>query len=509
MTIIKRSLIYLLFLIITILIYLSFKKLNLFNNTDADSTRYMLSTLVQGEFTVIVLILTMSLIVVQLVTQSYSIRIIDLFREFPDFWALILVYGFAIFAGLYVLGMIGSSNINDIEAYISGLYYIGIFVYVILIPYTWQILDLLKPYTVIKMLAERMNQNDLAESKEDNKIKKMNDPTVPIIDIINNSLIRQDLETFEISLTTLSGHIKKTFEKENYNKEKISIRILNHITDIGKMAANQKNEPFTIIIIDHIVKIGKIMIRQKLDKSENNITNSLRFIGEIAVEHKLKDTIIIITNSIKDIGCLSSENDLNLTSEGCAHALGKIGILATVKKIEIWHEELYREDVTYFSPGMIYRIINALNTISQNFIKQNLVHATGTAIISLSEIAKCTIMLKQERMNNVNIHNIIIVLEDIGKELIKKVDTNKEFEEILIFLIKHIQAIGVYAIIYKYDSVIEYIKDLFEIFGEIATNKKLNYVNVQLNKSIVILGDKYKEFGYKNLSMIEDEFYIT
>ena len=68
-----------------------------FLHTDVDSARYMLSALVQSEAAIIAIVVTLSLVGVQLAAQSYSVRVVEVFRKTPDLWILLLIYGVAIF----------------------------------------------------------------------------------------------------------------------------------------------------------------------------------------------------------------------------------------------------------------------------------------------------------------------------------------------------------------------------------------------------------------------------
>ena len=55
-----------------------------FLHTDVDSARYMLSALVQSEAAIVALVVMLSLVAVQLAAQSYSARVIEVFRRTPD-----------------------------------------------------------------------------------------------------------------------------------------------------------------------------------------------------------------------------------------------------------------------------------------------------------------------------------------------------------------------------------------------------------------------------------------
>lgn len=70
-----------------------------FLHTDIDSARYMLSALIQSEAAIVALVVTLSLVAVQLAASSYSARVIEVFRRTPDLWILMGIYGIRFFMG--------------------------------------------------------------------------------------------------------------------------------------------------------------------------------------------------------------------------------------------------------------------------------------------------------------------------------------------------------------------------------------------------------------------------
>ncbi|HIE31892.1 MAG TPA: DUF2254 domain-containing protein, partial [Methanosarcinales archaeon] len=74
--------------------YGAFNYLNLYH-TDADSARYMLSAMVQAQAAIIAIVITLTLIAVQLTASAYSPRVIDIFKKNPDMWLLLGFYGFS------------------------------------------------------------------------------------------------------------------------------------------------------------------------------------------------------------------------------------------------------------------------------------------------------------------------------------------------------------------------------------------------------------------------------
>jgi len=112
-----------------------FANFNLFH-TDANSARYMLSALVQSQAAIVAIVVTLSLIAVQLTASAYSPRVIDIFKKNPDMWILLLSYGASIFYGLLVLKQIRAGDLRlipfliaPLEYHIFSAYVIGAFTF--------------------------------------------------------------------------------------------------------------------------------------------------------------------------------------------------------------------------------------------------------------------------------------------------------------------------------------------------------------------------------------------
>ena len=92
-----RIFVYSLLLLLVIFVgAIVFAKFNLFH-TDANSARYMLSALVQSQAAIVAIVITLTLIAVQLTASAYSPRVIDIFKKNPDMWILLGCYGVSIF----------------------------------------------------------------------------------------------------------------------------------------------------------------------------------------------------------------------------------------------------------------------------------------------------------------------------------------------------------------------------------------------------------------------------
>jgi uncharacterized membrane protein len=137
--------------------------------TDDDSARYLLSTLVQSEAAILAIVITLSLIAIQLAASSYSSRVIEIFKNAPDFRILIIVYIFAIIFSSGTLKLIESDGNFPrlmLESLISISYIIGIFAFLSLVPYIQNIYELLKPTEIISRLSTRITMEDFEKPNQ-------------------------------------------------------------------------------------------------------------------------------------------------------------------------------------------------------------------------------------------------------------------------------------------------------------------------------------------------------
>ena len=111
----EKLLIYLFFfisLVFVSFILTSFK----FSLSNADSSRYMISALIQSEATIFAIVITLSLVAVQQSATSYSPRVIEIFKDKnknPDFWILIIIYLVAMLYSALVLKLIDDNLTPD------------------------------------------------------------------------------------------------------------------------------------------------------------------------------------------------------------------------------------------------------------------------------------------------------------------------------------------------------------------------------------------------------------
>ncbi len=287
-----------------------------FLHTDVDSARYMLSALVQSEAAIVALVVTLSLVAVQLAASSYSARVIEVFRRTPDLWILMGIYGIAIFYGLGVLKMIENPPMgrgSNLEGQIAFSYYLGVFAFVALVPYIWNTLNLLKPSTVINMLAERITKESILDAIDETQEKSdERDPILPIVDIIRGSMMKYDTEAVIHGLKAISACADDIFKNETFKEkeeEKISEHIFSHLAGVGKQAATREDSTSALKSITILKNCGEIAVKNKLEDATENAATGIQAIGEAAMEKKLYKATIWAANSLGRIGAVAAKQN--------------------------------------------------------------------------------------------------------------------------------------------------------------------------------------------------------
>lgn len=349
-------------------------------HTDVNSARYMLSALVQSEAAIVALVVTLSLVAMQLAASSYSARVIEVFRRTPDLWILMGIYGIAIFYAMGVLKLIENppiGRLSNLEEHVAFSYYLGIFAFVVLVPYIWKTLEMLKPSTVINILAKEINkknilfavQEDREEMEDGNtsfsysrgfpRIKE--DPILPIIDIVRSSLMKFDFETVKEGLNAIRDRIDYILINETFTEEeerRVSIYIFNHLTAIGKLAASRKDEVSIFEVINCMQKIG---IRGAMGELTNVTFFSTYYLTQIF--HSLRfvqfEGTIKVADSLYYIGRIATVRRFEIGIEYAVESLEKIGI-----------------NVAKHKSGNAILIISHLEILLERAKKQNLSKAT-------------------------------------------------------------------------------------------------------------------------------------
>lgn len=237
----------------------------------------VLGTLAQSNATILAIVISLSLVVIEFSASKYSARVVDFIKNDSILWEFLLLYFFSIFYPLFLITVIMEKT-NDflLHLYSSTAYALSIIAYFSLFYYIRYIFKMMKSSSVIDILSEKIDIKSLSEcwnnldgdyldySKKEPRITRMNifisdetDPLLPITEIINASIERNDYATANYGLNMILGRFVYNLKQNPLYEKQISEHLFYRIFDIWQLALNKKNINFIRMIYVFYYSIGK------------------------------------------------------------------------------------------------------------------------------------------------------------------------------------------------------------------------------------------------------------
>ncbi|MGB7000972.1 MAG: DUF2254 family protein [Halobacteriota archaeon] len=395
-----RLIVYGFLLLLVILVgTILFTHFNLFH-TDVTSARYMLSALVQSQAAIVAIVITLTLIAVQLTASAYSPRVIDIFKKNPDMWILLSVYGLSIFYGFIILKLVvgaegefvsqsviwslGCVSIS-FESYVSLAYWLGAFTFVALFPYMLNIISLLKSENIIKRLAIEITKAKIINSEED--------PIQPIMDIIHGSIMIYDLETTRVGLKKVTKQVIEIIDLND--EEKISNSFCAHLERVGGLAISREDAESTIEVSKNLENFGTSTAEKGLKDATVYAVWPLGKVGKAAAGKELEDATKQVAMSLGEVGTAAAGKELGGATQQVARSLGKVGKAAAEKGLEnatvyaVWSLENVGKAAVGIEPeNATVLAARSLGEVGKAAAEKGLEYATVSAARSLGEVGK-------------------------------------------------------------------------------------------------------------------------
>ena len=387
--------------VFTLLCYKIFADYNLFH-TDVDSARYMLSALVQSQAAIIAIVITLTLIAVQLTASSYSPRVIDIFKspkKNPDFWILLGFYCSSIIYGLFILKLVEGAEGEAVsqsaiwslgrfsisfELGVSFAYWLGAFTFVILFPYMWRIMTLLKPEYIIGRLAVEITKKNLNLEEY---------PIQPIMDIVHGSIMKYDLATTRMGIGAVTERMIEVIDSER--EEWKSMLFCAPLERVAKLAVSRMDEESTVAVIESLEKFGDSKVPKGLNEAVFQAAKSLGEVGRVAAEKELSLAAETAVVSLGEVGSLAAMLfKLENATLRIAESLAEVGEAAAIHGLEKTAEQSvkYLEEIgrTPVMPKLkeevVKKVVMSLIRVGDAAVINNLAIAPWYAAKSLAKL---------------------------------------------------------------------------------------------------------------------------
>lgn len=265
---------------------------------DDDSTRYLLSAFIQSLAAIIAIVVTLTLVAIQLTASVYSTRVTDVFKKHPAMLATIIAYVIGIsFFAILLVSIANSEEIVGLKLlFVLYSYFIFIGLILTLIPY---IVVTISHLNAEKAITRLIDQTDFKN------IEAKTDPFQSAFDVIYGAILKDDYSTMSHGLKCVVEKFQGDFPdmanlKENY----IAFRFFN---DLKRCAFKLIDKEEEIFVSEVLIRMDDLIFEKKgieeviLRKNLKNLTYSMTTIEDICKRATLKKMSFIISHCIDNI----------------------------------------------------------------------------------------------------------------------------------------------------------------------------------------------------------------
>ena len=266
----------------------------------------------EGLSSIFAIVISLSLMAVQLASQQYTHRIMDIHIKSLTFWSVIVIYLGSMLYNVFMLGLLdlGKPVPEDSIIYVEISMLLTSLSLFILIPYFYFTIYRLRPESVISNLLAKIDEDYLNSIKryfkeEEPRIPGKADKMLPITDVIEKSISSGDHETARFGIDEIYGcymsHVKK--ENEGYVSRYF---LAKHIRGIGREAIIEKDDDSMVQVLKIFGEVGTRAIHENLNVSARMSVESIDIIGsnvlkdyDVATEQMIKSLQDILEAVIK------------------------------------------------------------------------------------------------------------------------------------------------------------------------------------------------------------------
>lgn len=362
------------------------------SNIDQQNAINLISTLVKGEAAIFAIVISLSLVAIQLASSSYSPRVIKIIKRDLFFWGVVVLYVLSIILGVSGLRII---ELLQNDYFIDTIYILGVLCFLSLIPYVWHILGILQPSKIIDDLSKDINEKTIDVIS----LGSIEDTIQPITDIIIRSMTKFEESTTIKGLRSLSDRVDyllKNVNLKSAQQENIANLISYHFTFIGVNAANMQNDYITKLVIQKLEIMGLAATQKKYQVIAKDIASSLERIGSETSEKDMSNIACRAIRTIGNIGIAAISEKLDEAACQAAESLGELGRKVAIKKmgavtyqaVNSLRENGLKAIKTENMQSVTEEIVSSLGLIGVESEEYFLEGAASQAIFSLGSIGR-------------------------------------------------------------------------------------------------------------------------
>jgi hypothetical protein len=263
-------------------------------STAEEDARNLLATTIQSLAGAIAIVVSLSLIAVQLASQTYGSRILDLYIRQKLFWIIFGQFILSIFYNVAALSIL-SGNMSSMAALVSFSLFLTFASFSALIPLILKTTEMLKPDKLIQIISREIDR-DYVDSLDSRTYLRLRDPISSLSEIAMAALKQDDLQTLMLIERSLLTRFLECVDNSNEENSSLAYcRFFNHIITLG--IQSHKESPLSVVsgfLERTILETGK----KHCKRAKRNFTDVLFGLAEQAVAERLKVVALEANSSI-------------------------------------------------------------------------------------------------------------------------------------------------------------------------------------------------------------------
>ena len=401
-----------LFIVVTVSVFILFWKFNALP-TKWENSLSLLSLIVQVQATIVALVITLTLVAIQITAASYTSRVVDVMKKMPDMWILLFIYIGSMSIGIVTLKFVTNPDPSSV----SGVIILEIFSLCSLVLYIKNTITLLHPDHVVKMLVNAINVDNIHQKKGSDDIMQ------PVFDVVHASIMSYDVTTARTGLMAISDRLLVIFLLcDNSSKKEISKHFCSHIQRSVRVAQRNGDEGIILEIIEVLEKFGIECCKNKDSDILQPVIQVIKEIGNNAANKGCDYETWRAMNTLSTIGLCVAENGLGDATKEVAFALESVNTHAAdngMENIQIIGEiltRLYEHANNYGLRDSAEVILRILDSVGQYNAAKGAELATYRLICAVEKLG----MYTTDKNQRCETWNLVSTLAEIGKQVADK-----------------------------------------------------------------------------------------
>jgi len=237
--------------------------------TDQDNARYILSGIAQSQAALVAIVITISLIIIQLVAQLYTPTALRILLKDKDFLSLIIIYIFSITLDIIVLGNLSTDSKSTLTDSTFVLLSISSMIgaLIAIIPYLFSFIEVLNPITIFNKIEKTITVKNVEKKlgpldlDGDDEILIM---LQPLFDLLSTLIKKNDTGSAIKCIRSFKVICDRFYEPQNPNSSEFIAAVSMVIDNFSESAILAIDNQHTMVArecIHEIEKLAKIELQ--------------------------------------------------------------------------------------------------------------------------------------------------------------------------------------------------------------------------------------------------------